>query len=72
MHFFGNDLLLAQIQVNPDKYYRNNLEVFSNMNIAIIIENPTDIVVPYLVKEEDFSYSSEPFSTVEAAIKWIL
>jgi len=54
------------------QYYRNNLPIFNGKRIAIITENPKDIIVPYLVKEEDFNYSSSPFSTIKAAINWIL
>ncbi|PLX22738.1 MAG: hypothetical protein C0597_01990 [Marinilabiliales bacterium] len=54
------------------EYYRNNLKVFNNMRIAIITESHKDIIVPILVKEEDFNYSSRPFSTIEAAVSWIV
>ena len=53
-------------------YYKNNLKIFNNMRIAIITESPKDIVVPFLVKENDFNYSSKPFTTVKAAINWVL
>lgn len=52
-------------------YYRNHLSIFGNKKIAIITENPKDIVVPFLVETEDDGYSSRPFTSTNAAIKWI-
>ena len=53
-------------------FYKQHLDVFGGFKIAIITESPKDIVVPVLVKMEDDGYLSEPFSTVEAALEWIL
>lgn len=55
----------------PD-YYRQHLSIFGNRKIAIITLNPKDIIVPFLVKRYDNGYQSEPFSTTEAAIYWVL
>lgn len=53
-------------------FYRQHPEIFNGYKIAIITENPQDIVIPVLVKEMDDGYLSSPFSTLEAAIQWIL
>ena len=53
-------------------FYKKHIEIFGNYKIAIITENPRDIVVPILVESQDEGYSSRPFSTLEAAIAWIL
>ncbi|MGQ1947065.1 hypothetical protein ACT3CD_08215 [Geofilum sp. OHC36d9] len=53
-------------------FYKKHLDVFGNKKIAIITQNPRDIVIPILVKKEDKGYHSRPFSTVESAIKWVL
>ncbi|MGQ8336789.1 hypothetical protein ACUNWD_09580 [Sunxiuqinia sp. A32] len=42
------------------------------MKIAIVTESPKDIVIPTLVQNEDDGYLSRPFSSIEAAIKWVL
>ncbi|MBG0782474.1 MAG: hypothetical protein H0S84_09425 [Bacteroidales bacterium] len=52
-------------------YYRKHPEIFSGKRIAILTTNPKDIVIPLLVETEDHGYQSKPFSTEEAAIKWI-
>lgn len=54
------------------EFYKRNPNVFQDTKIAILTENPKDIVVPILVKEADYGYQSRPFSTLNAAIKWIL
>ena len=53
-------------------YYKNHLDIFYKRKIAIITENPKDIVVPYLVQKKDEGYLSNPFSTIEGAVEWIL
>ena len=65
--------LNIKIDENPKiaDFYKNHLEVFGNLKIAIITENPKDVVIPILVESLDDGYSSKPFCTVEAAVKWI-
>lgn len=53
-------------------YYRAHPELFHNKRIAVVTENPKDVVVPILVSEKDFGYQSRPFSTVKAGVSWIL
>jgi len=53
-------------------FYKKHLNIFGNKKIAIITQNPRDIVIPILVQTKDEGYSSRPFSTVESAIKWVL
>jgi len=53
-------------------FYKKHINIFGNYKIAIITEEPRDIVIPMLVESQDEGYSSKPFSTLEAAIAWIL
>ncbi len=53
-------------------FYKKHLDIFGGFKIAILTENPKDIVIPILVESQDEGYSSRPFSTLEAAIDWIL
>lgn len=53
-------------------FYKKHLDIFGNLKIAIITEDPNDIVIPMLLKTEDEGYSSRPFSTMESAIYWVL
>lgn len=53
-------------------FYKNNLDVFGNLKIGIITEEPNDIVIPILVESIDDGYSSQPFTTHEAALEWVL
>ncbi len=53
-------------------FYQQNLNIFQGTKIAIVTENPKDITIPVLVKEMDDGYMSQPFTTIEAAINWIL
>jgi hypothetical protein len=53
-------------------YYKEHLDVFRNQKIAVITQSQKDVVIPVLVETKDSGYSSRPFYTVEAAIKWVL
>jgi len=53
-------------------FYKNNLAVFQDKKIAIISDEPKAIVIAILTESKDDGYYSKPFSTVEAAIAWIL
>ncbi len=54
------------------EFYKQHLDVFGNKKIAIVTESPKDIVIPLLVEQKDEGYASKPFSTLEAAIGWVL
>jgi len=54
------------------EFYKQHTSIFRDYKIAILTENPKDIVIPILVKEEDYGYQSRPFSTFNAAIEWLL
>jgi hypothetical protein len=53
-------------------FYKKHLDIFGNFKIAILTEAYRDIVIPILVETKDEGYSSKPFSTLEAAIEWVL
>jgi hypothetical protein len=53
-------------------FYKKNIEVFRNLKIAVITENPNDVVIPILVEYKDDGYFSKLFSTTKAAITWVL
>jgi len=54
------------------KFYQQNIHVFGNQKVAVLTEKPKDVVISILVKEMDRGYESKPFSTMEAAVDWIL
>ncbi|MCY1718724.1 hypothetical protein OU798_00115 [Prolixibacteraceae bacterium Z1-6] len=53
------------------EFYRGHPEIFGNKRVAIICENPEDIVYPILFQTHDNGYESMIFSTMEAAIAWV-
>ncbi|MGO4819132.1 hypothetical protein [Flavobacterium sp. W22_SRS_FP1] len=53
-------------------FYKKHIDVFKNYKIAVVTEGPSDVMIPLLVKAQDQGYKSKAFSTVEAAIKWVL
>jgi hypothetical protein len=53
-------------------FFKDHLAYFGNKKIAVVTENPDDIVIPVLVREKDSGYESRPFSTMEGAIQWVL
>jgi isocitrate dehydrogenase len=62
---------ITEYQLIAD-FYKNHLEVFGHHKIAILVENPKDVVIPILVESKDDGYSSRPFNTLNAAIGWVL
>ncbi len=54
------------------EFYKKHIDIFGGFKIAIITNEARDIVIPILVKAKDEGYKSSPFSTLEAAIKWVL
>ena len=53
-------------------FYKAHLDVFGGLKIAIITTEAKDLVIPIMVKSKDKGYTSNGFSTVEAAVNWIL
>jgi len=68
----SNFNLKIKEHISIANFYKKHIDIFGNSKIAIITEDPRDIVVPILVESNDDGYSSKPFSTLEAAIAWIL
>jgi hypothetical protein len=65
------DIIIRDYMKIP-AFYKKHVETFKNYKIALVVEKPKDIVVTILVKEKDDGYFSQPFSTIEAAIQWVL
>ncbi len=53
-------------------FYKNHINIFGGFKIAIVTENSKDIVIPVLVEMHDEGYVSRPFTTIKAAIEWIM
>ncbi len=71
---YRNSNLNIKVEEHKDivEFYKNHLEIFGNLKIAILTENSKDIVIPILVQNNDDGYFSKPFSTLESAIDWVL
>lgn len=54
------------------EFYKTNIDYFAGLKIAIITLKPDDIIIPALVSKLDEGYQSRPFSTIGAALNWIL
>lgn len=65
------DIKINEYTAIPN-FYKKNLDIFGGRRIAILTEEPKDIVIPILIKTKDKGYLSKPFSTLESAIAWIL
>jgi hypothetical protein len=65
------DLEISEHNAIAD-FYKKHIDIFGGFKIAIITIEPKDLVIPILVEFKDAGYSSKPFSTVEAAIRWVL
>lgn len=78
MKGFVLDYRSANFDVEPERhaeiaaFYKRHIDVFGGYKIAIVTEAPRDIVIPVLVEMHDEGYHSRPFSTMEAAVSWVL
>ncbi len=55
-----------------ENYYQNHPEIFKGIRIAIVTIIPEDIIVPMLMKRDRGLFCLAPFSTIEAAVDWVL
>ena len=68
----------AVINIPPNQstgiadFYKNHLDIFGGFKIAILTDNPKNVVISFLVKSVDKGYQSRPFSTMHAATEWVL
>nr|WP_321357795.1 hypothetical protein [uncultured Draconibacterium sp.] len=75
---FVLDYREAHFDIEPGRhieistFYRQHPDIFENKRIATVTENPDDIVFPMLIRLQDRGYESRPFSTMDAAIHWVL
>jgi hypothetical protein len=75
---FVLDYRKSNFNINPNQFmaiadfYKKHIDKFENCKIAIITEEPRDIVIPVLVETKDEGYSSKPFCTLQASIDWVL
>lgn len=58
--------------IDISNFYKEHIDIFKGAKIALITVDPTDLVVPILFKTKEEGYLSQPFSTEQAAIEWIL
>lgn len=53
-------------------FQQNNLSVFKSKRFAYVTQSPEQILLPLLLREEDKQYETMPFSTLKAAIDWVM
>lgn len=53
-------------------FYKSHLEIFGGLKIAILTDKPKNVVISVLVESKNEGYQSRPFSTMQAAIAWVL
>jgi len=52
-------------------YFSVNGNIFQHKKIAFVTQTPEQIILPILIQEHNETNQSRPFSTVEAAVRWI-
>lgn len=72
MFYLVLDSLLNYEYLQIAEFYQRRIDIFIDLKIAIINDNPQDIVIPILVKTQEDGYMSKPFSIFKVAIKWVL
>lgn len=57
--------------VKLPEFFQQHLNIFGKRKMAVITNKPKDIVIPIMIKQKEYNFVSEPFSTEEGAIKWL-
>ncbi len=53
-------------------FYNQHPDFFKNKKVALIMQEPEQVVFPIIIESENIEFIPRPFYTEEAAIKWIL
>ncbi|SNR30818.1 hypothetical protein [Lutibacter flavus] len=53
-------------------FYKNNKEIFGNLKIGTITEDPKGVVIAILIESEVNGFPIKPFATVGHAVNWVL
>jgi hypothetical protein len=76
LHFIL-DYREARLDFSPRRYddiinyYKLKPEYFAGKRFAIISDNPHNVAISTLIHRDENGYDSKPFSTIDAAIKWL-
>lgn len=52
--------------------YMKSMTYIKNIKIAVIADNPKTIIFPILGHEQERELNIKPFSTMDAAVNWVL
>lgn len=52
-------------------FYSKHADIFSHSQVAMIMENPNDVIFPILVNDELAIVNFKPFYTMEGAMDWL-
>ncbi len=52
--------------------YMKSMKYIKNIKIAVIADNPKTIIFPILGHEQERELNIKPFSTMDAAVNWVL
>jgi len=66
------DLSLNMESFNTVLDYMNNQECIKGIKCAVVTNNPKTIVFPFLGEKRNRDLKIKPFSTIEAAVNWML
>ena len=72
-----NNLTGCNLQMNIESFkrliaYLRSQEIFKSIKLAVVCDNPQIIVFPTLGEVKITDLNIKPFTTVEAAVDWIL
>lgn len=65
----GKNLSKMEERKNITAFYRENVDFFKNIKIAVVLNDPS-IAIPLLYEHEQQDIQHLAFSTLEAAMKW--
>ncbi|MBS2097609.1 hypothetical protein [Carboxylicivirga linearis] len=72
-----NNLLDCDLNMNMDSFkmlmgYLKQNECFYKIKLAVICNKPKIVVYPTLGEEKEGALKIKPFSTIDAAVEWII
>ena len=72
-----NNLSECDLQMDMDGFntlmeYLREQEYLKNIKLAVLCDNPRTIIFPKLAESREQDIRVKPFSTMEAAVNWLL
>ncbi|ELR71906.1 hypothetical protein C900_02145 [Fulvivirga imtechensis AK7] len=70
---YSNGFLVAGPEASTEiaAFYQKHHAIFGGSKVALIMQNPDQVIFPILVNQEQSHVQFKPFYTLEGALEWV-